>query len=141
MTVFETTFQVRFGHVDPAGIVYYPRIFDYLHDVFEELWEEHIGVRYYDLLLGQHIAFPLVHTDVDMKAPLRFGDRPIVRVTCTRLGETSVALRYRISTNRECVDARMVTVCIDPRTFLKRPIPEEYRRGFEAILESSEPPK
>ena len=46
MTVYNTVLQVRFGHVDPAGIVYFPRIFDYLHDVFEEVWEGHVGKRY-----------------------------------------------------------------------------------------------
>ena len=32
MAVFTTSIQVRFGHVDPAGIAYYPRIYDYVHD-------------------------------------------------------------------------------------------------------------
>ena len=78
---FDTVIQVRFGHVDPAGIVYFPRIFDYLHDVFEEVWEEHVGQRYYHLLLDRKIGFPLVHSEVDFERPLRFGDRPLVSVT------------------------------------------------------------
>lgn len=136
MTAFETTFQVRFGHVDPAGIAYYPRIFDYLHDVFEELWEEHVGVRYYHLLLDQHIAFPLIHSEVDFRSPLRFGDQPSVQVTCFRLGETSVGLRYQVHNDHElCVDARMVTVCVDARTLVKRPIPDAFREAFEVIRE------
>ena len=61
MSAFSTVLQVRFGHVDPAGIAYFPRIYDYLHDVFEELWEEHVGQRYYHLLLERRIGFPLVH--------------------------------------------------------------------------------
>lgn len=136
MNAFETSFQVRFGHVDPAGIAYYPRIFDYIHDVFEELWEEHVGVRYYHLLLRQHIAFPLVHSEVDFKSPLRFGEQPSVRVTCFRLGTTSVGLRYRVWRNdEECVDARMITVCVDPRTLEKRAIPVEFREAFASIQE------
>ncbi|MFV1988012.1 MAG: acyl-CoA thioesterase, partial [Gemmatimonadota bacterium] len=114
MTAFETTFQVRFGHVDPAGIVYFPRIFDYLHDVFEEVWETHVGTRYYHLLLEQGVGFPLVHSDVDFDHPLRFGDRPIVRVTCFKLGRSSLGLRYRIRRgDTTCVDARLTTVCVD----------------------------
>ncbi len=137
MKAFETMFQVRFGHVDPAGIAYYPRIFDYLHDVFEELWEDHIGERYYHLLLDQHIGFPLVHSDVDFKKPLRFGDRPLVRVTCYRLGRTSVGLRYRILMNDELyVEARLITVCADPRTLDTIPIPQRFRDKFEAIREA-----
>jgi len=137
---FTTTFQVRFGHVDPAGIVYFPRIFDYLHDVFEELWEVHVGTRYYQLLLEQHMAFPLVHSDVDFQHPLHFGDRPEVRVTCFRLGRSSLGLRYEIRRDRlTCVDARLVTVCVETDGMTPLPIPEAFRERFEAIFEGPPP--
>ena len=138
MRAFETTFQVRFGHVDPAGIVYYPRIFDYLHDVFEELWEHHVGTRYYHLLLDRRIGFPLVHSEVDFQAPLRFGDRPGVRVTCCRLGRSSLGLRYRVRKDDvDCVDARLTTVCVELEGMKPMAMPEEFRRRFEAILEEA----
>lgn len=133
---FETSLQVRFGHVDPAGIVYFPRIFDYLHDVFEEVWEEHVGTRYYHLLLEQHVGFPLVHSDVDFDHPLRFGDRPKVLVTCFKVGRSSLGLRYRIRKDElTCVDARLVTVCVDTRTMKSLEIPDDFRERFAEIYE------
>jgi 4-hydroxybenzoyl-CoA thioesterase len=138
MAAFTTTIQVRFGHVDPAGIAYYPRIYDYVHEVYEELWEHHVGVRYYKLLLEERIGFPLVHSEVDFAAPLRFGDRPEVGVTCTRLGRSSIGLRYvfRLA-GRECVDARMTTVCTDLRAMKSIELPAAFRAKFEAIREAS----
>lgn len=136
MTPFETTLQVRFGHVDPAGIVYFPRIFDYLHDVFEEVWEEHVGTRYYHLLLEKHVGFPLVHSDVDFNHPLRFGDRPEVLVTCFKVGRSSLGLRYRIRKDEvTCVDARLVTVCVDTETMTTLEIPQEFRDRFAEIFQ------
>jgi len=136
MKAFETTFQVRFGHVDPAGIAYFPRIYDYLHDVFEELWEQHVGVRYYHLLLEQKTGFPLVHSEVDFKAPLRFGDRPIARVTCFKLGRSSLGLRYVVRLDdKVCVEARMTTACVHTRKMTSQPIPDEFRSRFEELLE------
>ena len=136
MNAFETTFQVRFGHVDPAGIAYYPRIFDYLHDVFEELWEEHVGQRYYHLLLEQDIGFPLVHSEVDFSTPLRFGDRPRARVTCVGMGRSSLTLRYRIyREDRLAVEAVMVTPCVDMKTGKSIPIPDAVREAFDKIRE------
>ena len=136
MASFDTTFQVRFGHVDPAGIVFFPRIFDYLHDVFEEVWEHHVGARYFHLLLDRRMGFPLVHSDVDFAHPLRFGDRPDVRVTCFRLGKSSIGLRYVISKDgRRCVDARLVTVCVDTDRMEPLPIPEDFRARFELLRE------
>jgi len=133
---FDTVLQVRFGHVDPAGIVYFPRIFDYLHDVFEELWEEHVGQRYYHLLLERKIGFPLVHSEVDFEHPLRFGDRPLVSVSCFHLGRSSLGLRYRVRGGDEvCVDARMTTVCTELSEMKPITIPPEFRGRFELLLE------
>ena len=136
MSAYNTVIQVRFGHVDPAGIAYFPRIFDYVHDVFEELWEEHVGIRYYHLLLEQKVGFPLVHSDVDFKRPLQFGDRMVVSVTCFKLGHSSLGLRYRfMMADAIHVEARMVTACVRTDTMRSIPIPDEYRRRFELLLE------
>jgi len=138
MSAFTTTIQVRFGHVDPAGIAYYPRIFDYVHEVYEELWEHHVGVRYYKLLLEDRIGFPLVHSDVDFRAPLRFGDRPEVTVTCTHLGRSSIALRYVFRLGGVvCVDARMTTVCTDLKVMKSIELPAAFRAKFELIQEAA----
>lgn len=135
MSAFRTTFQVRFGHVDPAGIAFFPRIFDYLHDVFEELWENHVGIRYYYLLLEEQMGFPLVRSEVDFDHPLRFGDRPDAEVTCFHLGKSSLGLRYLISKDgRRCVDARMTTVCVNTERMEPVPMPEEFRARFEEIF-------
>lgn len=136
MSAYNTVIQVRFGHVDPAGIAYFPRIFDYVHDVFEEVWEMHVGTRYYHLLLDQKVGFPLVHSDVDFRRPLRFGDRPVVSVTCFKLGRTSLGLRYRFMMGDAVhVEARMITVCTKTDTMKPMEIAPEFRRRFEAILE------
>ncbi len=134
---FTTVIQVRFGHVDPAGIVYFPRIYDYLHDVFEELWEQHVGERYYRILCDQKVGFPLVHSEVDFRAPLRFGDRPIVRVTCFRLGRSSLGLRYVFEIDgKVCVEAKQTTACVELTTMKSFPMPDAWRKRFEAIQEA-----
>lgn len=128
--------QVRFGHVDPAGIAYYPRIYDYIHEAFEELWDVHVGERYYYLLGEKRIGFPLVHSEVDFKKPLHFGDRPVVRVTCFKLGRSSLGLRYVYRVGDDvCLEARMTTVCVDLDKLESRAIDERYREKFREILE------
>ncbi len=138
MNAFETNLYVRFGHVDPAGIVYFPRIYDYVHDVFEELWNEFVGERYYRMILEDRVGWPLVHSEVDFESPLHFGNRPLVAVTCFKLGRSSLGLRYRFSVDgRECVHARMTTVCVDLDTMKSREIPAAFRAKFETILEQA----
>lgn len=136
--IFECQQNVRFGHVDPAGIAYFPKIFDFIHEAFEELWQLHVGERYYHLLQEKKIGFPLVHSDVDFRRPLRFGDRPLVRITCFKLGGSSLGLRYVYRVNDQvCVDARMTTVCVELDTLETMRIPDHYRARFEELLEES----
>ncbi len=135
---FVTQQQVRFGHVDPAGIAYYPRIFDYVHEAFEELWDVHVGKRYYHLLADDQIGFPLVHSDADFKHPLHFGDRPTVSITCFKLGRSSLGLRYVYRLGETiCVEARMTTVCVELSTLKSCEIPADYRTRFEQLLEQA----
>jgi len=134
---FVTRHQVRFGHVDPAGIAYFPRIHNYLHEAFENLWEEYLGVPYYHLIQNERIGFPMVRSEVDFKSPLRFGDRPVVRITCFKLGRSSLGLRYLFDVSgRLCVDARMTTVCVDLDTLKSQTIPGRYR---ELLVEIEAP--
>jgi len=136
MMPYNTVLQVRFGHVDPAGIVYFPRIYDYLHDVFEELWEKHVGQRYYHLLMERNLGFPLVHSSVDFKSPLRFGDRPIVSVSCYKLGRASLGLRYVFRLGQTiCLEAQQITACIDLGNMKSVEIPTIFRDKFAELLE------
>lgn len=140
MKAFTSELRVRFGDVDAAGIAYFPRIYGYLHEAFEELWERHCGVRYQELISVRRLGFPLVHSEVDFRAPLRFGDRPEMRITCTRLGHSSFELRYRIyNSGVLAVDARQTTASVDLDSLAPLRLPEEFRRRFEELYEESAP--
>jgi YbgC/YbaW family acyl-CoA thioester hydrolase len=135
MKSFATQIRVRFGHVDPAGIAYYPRIFEYIHAVTEELWEQHVGVRYDHLIQERKLGFPLVHSEVNFRRPLRFGDRPIVRVSCFQLGTASLGLNFIFEQNGEvAIEARMTTVCVNLVDMKSRPIPQAWRAKLEELL-------
>ena len=133
---FVTQLDVRFGDVDPAGIAYYPRIFEFVHQATEALWDVHVGRRYFYLLSEEKLGFPLVHSEVEFEHPLRFGDRPIVKVTVFKLGTSSIGLRYVFLVDEvECVKARMTVVCAQLDGLKPIPIPAKYREKFEELLE------
>ena len=131
-----TQLDVRFGDVDPAGIAYYPRIFEFIHQATEALWDVHVGRRYFYLLSEERLGFPLVHSEVQFKHPLNFGDRPIVKIRAFKVGTSSLGLRYTFLVNDiECVDARMTVVCVKLDGLESTPIPPAYRARFEELLE------
>jgi 4-hydroxybenzoyl-CoA thioesterase len=97
MPPFCHTMPVRFADVDHAGIVYYPRFFDYFHVAMEEFLRSRLGPRgYVELLDRDRIGFPSVNAQCEFKAPLRFGDTIDVEMSIIRLGARSVTFRYRV---------------------------------------------
>lgn len=127
--------QVRFGDVDRAGIVYYPRIFDYFHQVFEGYFEERVGISYHETVERLHVGFPAVRYEVDFISPMAYGDRLPVHVTAARIGRSSVTFRYEICRGKKLlVNALGTVVAVDMRTFRPVPIPKRLRIAFERIL-------
>ena len=97
MAAFRHDLPVRFGDVDHAGIVYYPRFFHFFHVAFEELWRARVGARAYaELIDRDRVGFPAVRAECAFTAPLRFGDTAEIEVTVARLGGKSITFRYRI---------------------------------------------
>jgi len=128
--------KVRFGDEDHAGIVYYPRFFDFFHRVMEDFFGD-AGYPYQKVLDEDHAGWPSVHAEADFKSPLRFGDVLDVDLDVERIGRSSVTFGYRGSRavdGTHIVTGQVTCVCIDMRTFEKRLIPDKYRELFERHL-------
>ena len=134
--VFRTTMKVRFGDIDHAGILYYPRFFHYFHIAFEEFFEECVGVSYDRILNQDRIGFPTVKVETEFRKPLAYGDLLEVAMEARRLGNASVTFAftvYRAGTPEVCARSTHTVVCVDMDTFRPTSIPARCRDAFEAI--------
>jgi len=140
MTVSEThpfraRLIVRFGDIDEAGFVYYPRLVHYFHVAMEEFFAGVLGVDYSHFLFDHRLGLPTAHLEVDFHRPLHYGDRLEVEVVIERLGSSSIAWLYRIFRPGEpdpATTARLVTVNMDMDTHTKRELPDWLREQLEA---------
>jgi 4-hydroxybenzoyl-CoA thioesterase len=85
---------VRFGDCDPAGIVYFPRFFDFFHAAMETWFSDALGLAYAQVVVGRKIGFPAVHSEADFKVPCAFGEAITVELRVGKLGRSSIALEY-----------------------------------------------
>ena len=132
MPAYRTTTPVRFGDVDHAGIVYYPRYFIYFHEAFEDLFNDN-GLPYHEVLDVRKVGFPTVHIEADYRAPLRYGDTLDLEVTVGRIGNKSATFRYlgrRHSDGTQTCDAKITIACVDMDTFVALPFPDYLRELF-----------
>jgi 4-hydroxybenzoyl-CoA thioesterase len=135
---FITTYKVRFGDTDPAGVMYFPRFLDVFHGVFEDWFDDELDVPYRWSIEDRRIGFPAVHTECDYRAPFRFGDLMDVELTLVRLGERSFTCRYDARVqgeDRVRVQARVVSVVCNMDTFESHPMPARLRKALELRLE------
>lgn len=133
---FERTITVRFHEVDRAGIVYFARVFEYCHAVYEELLTDVVGDLERLFATGRW-TMPLVHAEADYRSPMRLGDRVRVRVRIERLGGRSVTYAYTLddaATGTVRATAKLVhsSVAIVDGAFQPAPVPAELVEALRA---------
>ena len=129
---FASEFTVRFGEIDQARVVYYPRFFHYFHKTFEE-WFDTLGVPYPDVVGKLNVGFPSVKVETEFIKPLRYGDRVRVELELVDIGKRSITVVYtmtRLPDGVTAARAKIKNVLVDNDTFTSLPL-GEWRERFE----------
>jgi 4-hydroxybenzoyl-CoA thioesterase len=130
---FRTSVEVRFGDVDHAGIVFYPKFFVYFHEAFEQFFNDN-EFAYHRLIGERHVGFPTVHIETDYKQPLRYGDKLDIELSVPKMGKRSATFRYvcyRHRDGKHACTAEITCACVDMRSMTSLPIPDDLRSLFE----------
>lgn len=134
--VFERKELVRFGHCDPAGIVFYPRYFEMLNVVVEDWFTQGLGVEYAQLLGPRRIGMPSVRLSADFKRVSRMGDTLTQRIAINKLGRTSLGLTIHFDGDDGCrVAFEQVLVCTSLETHQAQAFPQDLRDALEQVNE------
>ena len=131
---FRSQLKIRFGDIDHAGIVYYPRFLHYFHVALEEFFGQALEIDYPVLIDKHRIGLPTVHLETDWSRPLRYGDLMEVEVSVLKLGKTSITFGYRVFRQGEdepCTVGHNVAVCLNMDTFKKKNIPDWLRERLK----------
>lgn len=130
---FQRKIWVRFNEVDFARVVYYPRFFEYTHQVFEDFFALELGVTYPQMLQQRKVGYPTVHCEADFQSPLRFGDEVRVVMDVEKISQKAITCRYRFyrEVNDQLVATlKVVTVAIAMDSFQSVDLPEDVKAAF-----------
>jgi 4-hydroxybenzoyl-CoA thioesterase len=131
---FRSQLKIRFGDIDHAGIVYYPRFLHYFHVALEEFFGHALEIDYPALIDEHRIGLPTVHLETDWRRPLRYGDPIEVEVSVLKIGKTSITFEYRVfkqGEDKPWVVGHNVVVCMDMAGFKKKDVPDWLRKRLE----------
>ena len=134
-TAFQREQRVRFGHCDPAGIVFYPRYFEMLNELMEDWFAFGLGLPF-DLLIGQRqVGMPTAQLDTRFLRVSRHGDRLMQHLRIERLGGGSVKLQVGFDgDDGPRVAFTQVLVCTSLATHKPQPFPDDLRAALERSL-------
>lgn len=141
------SFRVALHDTDAAGVVFFGHLFRHLHDAFEH-WMDQLGYPVDQLIRGGEILLPLTHAEADYRAPMRHGDRIVIELALSQLGDTYFALGYhclRLDEDREYTNGGKLAAtaltrhcCIDPECHQSRPLPDSLAQALRLHLPAQE---
>jgi 4-hydroxybenzoyl-CoA thioesterase len=116
MTSHAIAVKVRWGDVDSAGIVFYPRFYEWYDLACEGLFDS-LGLpwpetfRRYDI-----VGVPIVESGAQFVSPVRYGDVMRIRATVAWVKDKTFRMEYEIS-----VDGRARASGFEVRAWVQRP--------------------
>jgi 4-hydroxybenzoyl-CoA thioesterase len=122
--VFAHEQRVRFSHCDPAGIVYFPDLFDFA-----------LGTPLPALIRDRRIGTPTVSIQGDFAKPLRMGDVLRNELSVLKLGNASLKLDYRgLKDGVGHLHIVQTIAFMDLDAARAIPVPEDLRPAIESYL-------
>jgi len=136
--LWSTDVTIRFGHCDPASIVYFASHFDIINAVIEDWFIGALGLPYYDLVGKRHIGLGYAHAACDFHLPARMGDVLTYSVKVEKVGNKSLPLRVEARRGgKEILAATLIIVSTDLAKGGAIALPDDIRAAALAYLEKT----
>ena len=127
--------RINFYDCDPAGILFYGRIFQLCHEAYEAMIESfNLKDSYW---VNENFIVPIIHSEAKYRKPLLAGETVELEITVTNLKESSFELTYLCKNEKGEVtnNVRTVHVFVNKETWKKTKIVEEVRERLKGYLE------
>ncbi len=137
MNRYSVELPVLFQHCDPAGIMFYPRCFEFVNQTVELWFRDALGCGFAELHKQRGLGIPAVHIDADFRKPAYLGESLEMELTLTELRSSAFAvvvralvggeLRFRATTRHAFASLKPIKAV---------PVPEDLRGRMQPYLES-----
>ena len=138
---FRAAARIRFGHCDPAGIVFFPNWFVLANAALEDLFAERLGIDFHALHAGRGIGTGFVHAAGTFLRPGLMGDEVTLTPLIRRVGGASYALDLHIHrAEEELARLDLVTATTDLASRTSVPVPADLRAALLRYQSECGPP-
>lgn len=127
--ISRTSFKVRFSEVDSMRVVWHGNYLKYFEDGREAFGNEH-GLDYLKIYANGHLT-PIVHSQMDFKSPLRYGDNGLIETRFIHSPAAKIIHEYTImnaDTLKTLVTGKTIQVFTDVEGVLQLNNPHFYEQ-------------
>ncbi|MEL7835266.1 thioesterase family protein [Fodinibius sp. Rm-B-1B1-1] len=97
--VYTHQLRSRYGETDQMGYVYYGRYLEYFEEARTEMIRS-LGLPYAELE-KKGVMLPVIHTEVDYKAPIFYDELMSIEVLLFEIPKVRLETYYRVYTDRK----------------------------------------
>jgi acyl-CoA thioester hydrolase len=118
--------RVRWSDCDPLGIIYYGTYVRFFEAAEHEMFRQ-AGLPYEVMRVQRHVQLPRKAFAVEFHSPAEMDELMEIRVGVSRIGETSITMRFEAYRARDLVhraSATLTVVCVEKESITKRPLPD-----------------
>jgi 1,4-dihydroxy-2-naphthoyl-CoA hydrolase len=128
--MFSIKKKINFYDCDPAGILFFARIYELCHSCYEAMIESfNLENNYWS---NDDYIVPIIHSEAKYRNPFAYGQTANIELKVTSLKNSSFELRYECKNERGnlCTEVKTVHVSVDKNTWKKKPLTEEIKNGL-----------
>jgi 1,4-dihydroxy-2-naphthoyl-CoA hydrolase len=128
--MFSIKKKIDFYDCDPAGILFFARIYELCHSCYEAMIESfNLRDNYWS---NDDYIVPIIHSEAKYRNPFAYGQTANIELKVTSLKNSSFELQYECKNDRGelCTEVKTVHVLIDKKTWKKKPLNEEIKKGL-----------
>lgn len=126
--------RINFYDCDPAGIIFYSRVFEFAHSAYELLIQS--IVKQEDYWNNDEYVVPIISTTANYIKPMKYEDEIMINVRVSELRASSFELSYYMEneTGELLCSIKTVHVFVNKQSWGKMEIPELIKQGLEKMM-------
>jgi YbgC/YbaW family acyl-CoA thioester hydrolase len=134
--MFKYKEKINFFDCDPAGILFYARVYELCHSAYEAMIESFALEE--DYWRNEDYIVPIISSQASYNKPIKYAEEITVEVRVSQLKNSSFELSYNCKNGKgeNCVSVKTAHIFLDKKAWLKIELPGKIKESLEKHLNS-----
>lgn len=132
--MFTAKRKINFYDCDPAGILFYAKIYELCHSVYEEMIQSfNLKENYW---ANDDYVVPIIQSEATYHKPFIYNSFVFVDLTVETISSSAFKLAYNCKNEdgELCAEVKTTHVFVDKKTWKKKTIKDDVREGLNLHL-------